>query len=183
MNNWFTADTHFGHRRIIDYCHRPFANVTEMDEELILNWNKIVNKDDTIYHLGDFAFGCSLEYALSIIKRLNGHKRLIVGNHDKLALEMNNIRPGSWESIEKMDEIIVHNQKMVLCHYPIASGHWHHAYKSSWMLYGHVHGTFKNEGKSLDVGVDCWNYTPISFWDLKKEMDKRPITELVHNKR
>lgn len=170
---FFTSDLHLGHRKIIQYCNRPFANVKEMDEALIANWNRVVKPEDTIHVAGDVAFCCDMEYALSIMKQLNGKiKHLIPGNHDALALEMNNVRPGTWASIDKMPEIIVNNQRIVICHYPLATWHW--SYKGVWMLYGHVHGTMKMSGKSIDIGVDCHNYTPLSFWDLKKIMDGLP---------
>ena len=174
MSVFVTADNHYGHNKIRDYCHRPFANVTEMDEVMIANWNKVVAPQDEIHVVGDFAFCCTMDYALGIMKRLNGTKHLVVGNHDQLALEMNNIRPGTWKTIKDISEINIQGQRIILCHYPIAEGHWHHAYKGTWMLFGHVHGTFQNKGKSLDIGVDCWDYTPVSFQDLKKKMDNIP---------
>ncbi len=177
MKTLFTADSHFGHRRIIEYCNRPFANTKEMDEFMIAEWNKKVSPNDEVRHGGDVAFCCDMEYALSVMKRLNGRKHLIVGNHDKLALEMNNIRPGTWTSIKDLDEFSVHNQRIVMCHYPLLT--WHHSYKGVYMLYGHVHGTLKNSGKSLDIGVDCWNYAPATFNQIKEKMDALPNTHTI----
>jgi|ERR1017187_864729 calcineurin-like phosphoesterase family protein len=177
-----TADPHFGHKNILKFCSRPFANVNEMDEVLVKNWNSVTRPEDEIHVVGDFAFCCTMDYALNIMKRLNGTKHLVTGNHDELALKMNDIRPGTWKTIKEMNEIVIQGQKIVLCHYPIADGHWHHAYKGVWMLYGHVHGTFQNPGKSLDVGVDCWNYTPANFQDIKKKMDDRPNPFVIQKK-
>jgi len=42
MTTWFTADLHLGHRNIIEYCNRPFADVDEMNRALIANWNQVV---------------------------------------------------------------------------------------------------------------------------------------------
>ena len=66
------ADFHFGHKNIIKYCKRPFTNVTEMDETLIKNWNSVVKPEDEIHVVGDVAFCCTMDYALGIMKRLNG---------------------------------------------------------------------------------------------------------------
>lgn len=78
MAVWFTADHHFGHARVIELAKRPFASVEEMDEAMIERWNARVAKGDLIYHIGDFAFTDHMPY----LSRLNGQKRLILGNHD-----------------------------------------------------------------------------------------------------
>ena len=59
MGVFFTADQHFGHKSIIEYCNRPFSDVEEMNEALIENWNKTVDNNDKIFVLGDFALGSS----------------------------------------------------------------------------------------------------------------------------
>ena len=79
MNIFVTSDTHFGHANIIGYCGRPFGSVSEMDEELVSRWNSVVKAQDHVYHLGDVTMR---KADLSIVRRLNGHKRLVFGNHD-----------------------------------------------------------------------------------------------------
>jgi len=81
MKVFIISDTHFGHSRIIQYCNRPFKDSLEMDEALIKNWNETVSNNDVVIHLGDVGLG-NKEYIASIIKRLNGKKILIMGNHD-----------------------------------------------------------------------------------------------------
>ena len=76
MRSWFTSDTHFGHSRILAYAHRPFANVDEMDEALIRNWNSVVGERDDVYHLGDMMFRLSRERAEAILGRLRGRIHL-----------------------------------------------------------------------------------------------------------
>ncbi len=82
MNIFFTADHHFNHRRIIEYSSRPFKDVDEMNEVLIQKWNSKVKAENTVYHLGDFAFG-HIEDQLKILERLNGSINFILGSHDK----------------------------------------------------------------------------------------------------
>ena len=55
---WVTSDTHFYHRRILEYeaSSRPFKDIDEMNEELIRRWNKKVGTNDIVFHLGDFSF-------------------------------------------------------------------------------------------------------------------------------
>jgi len=148
-----------------------------MDEAMIAKWNAVVKPEDEVYHLGDVAFCCSMEYAIGIMNRLTGIKHLIVGNHDKLALGMNNICPNIWASIKDMSEVTVDGQHIVLCHYPLRT--WHHSYRGVWHLFGHVHGTLDTWGKSLDIGVDCWNFAPVSFENLKARMDTLPNTHAI----
>ena len=57
MAIYLISDTHFHHENILYTCKRPFSNVQEMNATLIANWNNTVGADDTVYHLGDFAFG------------------------------------------------------------------------------------------------------------------------------
>lgn len=79
-NIFFTSDTHFGHTNILQFCNRPFHSVQEMNEALINNWNNVVRPEDTVYHLGDFAFGGSQLWN-DVLSKLNGHIYLILGNH------------------------------------------------------------------------------------------------------
>jgi calcineurin-like phosphoesterase family protein len=172
MSKFYTADPHVGHKNIIKYASRPFQSVKEMNETLIKNWNSVVKTDDETFVVGDYAFCCDITMALDVFYQLNGRKHLIIGNHDQLALEMERMKPGTWASISDMREVIDHNQKIVLCHYALRT--WLHSYKSVWHLFGHTHGTLPPYGKSFDIGVDCWNYTPVSFAQIKAKMDTLP---------
>jgi calcineurin-like phosphoesterase family protein len=79
---WFTADLHLGHERIIELCARPFGSLGEMHDALIDNWNSRVEDRDTVWVLGDVALG-PIEESLALVSRLNGHKILVAGNHDR----------------------------------------------------------------------------------------------------
>jgi len=78
---WLISDTHFNHENIIDYGKRPFQIVAAMNATMIQRWNKAVKPDDTVFHLGDFAFGNSVHIKF-LLDRLPGRKILIRGNHD-----------------------------------------------------------------------------------------------------
>lgn len=78
---YFISDTHFFHKNIIKYCQRPFADVREMNAELIARWNRmVVDNATTILHVGDVTF--HYDQAFAIVNQLNGNKELILGNHD-----------------------------------------------------------------------------------------------------
>lgn len=78
---WVISDTHFNHYNIVHRFGRPFESVNHMNEHMIERWNSVVKPGDKVYHLGDFAMGPKDEH-YKFITRLNGKKRLIVGNHD-----------------------------------------------------------------------------------------------------
>lgn len=183
---WFTSDTHYFHRQVIEYCNRPFSSVEEMNEALIANWNRVVSPKDIIYHLGDFAF-CKADKAIEIVKRLNGKKHLIFGNHDK-SLRKSKEFLELWESTQDLKEIKVPDEtaptgtrKIVMCHYPLVT--WNASSYLSFSTHGHTHGNLYDDPHSLrcDVGVDCWNYTPVSFEQIKEKLSKKNFKPVDHH--
>jgi calcineurin-like phosphoesterase family protein len=83
MTWFFTADLHFDHSNIIDYCQRPFQTVKEMNEKLISNWNITVRSCDVIVVAGDLTLHTNATRVYEkFIRRLNGTKIFLKGNHD-----------------------------------------------------------------------------------------------------
>ena len=161
---YFTADTHFNHKNIIEFCRPLFDGVEEMNELLVSRWNELIGKNDTVYHLGDFGFGdCS-----EIIKRLNGKKHLIIGNHEKSALRLK----GEFEEIVQMKELSETIGSacyyITLCHYPMRA--WNGSHYGTWHLFGHTHGRFDTYGLSFDVGVDTHLYYPWGLPEIASKM-------------
>lgn len=176
MEILFTSDQHYDHKNICRFAGRPYSGVKEMNEALIKNHNEMVNHNDTVYFLGDFAF-CSLNYMESILYRLNGKKHLILGNHDKKINKNRKyfLENNLFESIDYYKEITIDKQLIILFHYGMRVWNKHHY--GSWLLYGHSHGSLPPHGKSVDVGVDDKNiseeYRPYTFEEVKQFMDKR----------
>ena len=168
-NIFFVSDTHFCHAKSITFGNRPFKDVTEMNDGLIDRWNSVVSPRDTIYHLGDFGFN-NLDDLRKIRYRLNGKIHMILGNHDyKNKLD----RCGAWfSSMSVMKEININKQHIVLCHYSMRV--WNRSHYNSQHLFGHSHGKLQGQGKSMDIGVDCWNWTPISFEQVQEKMNTLP---------
>jgi calcineurin-like phosphoesterase family protein len=153
---YFTSDTHFGHAKVIQYSNRPFSNVEEMDETLIANWNNRVSATDTIYHLGDFSFSRT---PAKYFDRLNGNKILIRGNHDP---RTTTCLP--WGAIHSLYEFKSEGHNIVLCHYSMRV--WNKSRYGAIQLYGHSHGMLPGTTQSADVGVDCWNYAPVTLDEI-----------------
>ena len=72
MANFYISDLHIGHENILRFDNRPFANVNEMNNKLIENWNARVRSDDTVYILGDFIWAKESEWP-SIVGSLAGN--------------------------------------------------------------------------------------------------------------
>lgn len=182
---FFTADTHFFHKNIIEYCERPFENVFEMNKILIEEWNRVVPKDGVVFHLGDVAMTGTPKNLDTILGKLNGTKILVEGNHEKAALGKEYLRSYWYEicdiaEIEVKDEEITYGkQHIVMCHYPMLT--WNGSHRGSWQLFGHVHGGLSNKGvmkhspTQMDVGVDTHAFRPYSYQEVKEIITKQHL--------
>lgn len=178
MTIWFVSDTHFGHAKILEYCSRPFKDVAEMDAAMTERWNARVAPGDTVYHLGDFALVKDLSLIRTYARALNGQIHLIVGNHDQKR-EKGLL---GFADVKHYKEITIGEQKIVLLHYAMKV--WNKSHFGSWQLHGHSHGSLPRDYtmKQLDVGVDCWNYAPISFEEVEVEMKKHTFVPVDHHR-
>jgi len=185
MKTFFTSDTHFFHSRIIQYCLRPFADATDMNEQLIANWNNVVGYDDVVYHLGDFAFG-DVDQVNDVMQRLNfKHMHFIKGNHDKPFLKwFYSVPHGMGTKITIYPEFLetkIEGHQFVLCHYAMRV--WNQSHRGALHLYGHSHGTLPDDpnSKSFDVGVDCHDFMPISLERVLHLMSKKKTEQNFEN--
>jgi calcineurin-like phosphoesterase family protein len=158
MTIWFSADLHLRHKKILAYCSRPYHDVDEMNEALIRNWNERVLPTDTAYVLGDFSMGDPRKY----YSRLNGKVYLLPGSHDK---ELNKFPA---EFILPPIYTLKLDPNITICHYSLRT--WPKSHYGSWHLFGHSHGKLPPLGLSFDVGVDCWNYSPVSLEEVTAKM-------------
>lgn len=172
MAIWFTADHHFGHANIIKHCSRPFADVHEMNTELARRWNERVATQDTVYHVGDFAFRDHDRY----LPNLNGVKHLIIGNHDpkrsKIPVVTESPWQDGWSSVNDMLQVSVDGTPITLCHYAMRV--WNRSHHGALHLYGHSHGTLPGNSQSLDVGVDCWDFYPVTLKEIRERLATLP---------
>lgn len=184
---YFTSDTHFGHENIIRFCNRPFNSIEEHDKTLIDNWNSIISPDDTVFHLGDFAFG-GYPFWKTIREQLNGHIILIIGNHD-----WKNLTAGSkslFDECVSQARISINGQIVYLNHFPFLcfshSDPKYYGKDYSIQLFGHIHsgpnatGTDTSRSSILyptqyDVGVDNNNFMPLSWKEIKEKIDQNVL--------
>jgi len=168
---WVTADLHFGHENIIEYCKRPFKNADKMDKELIRLWNESVKPEDTIYIAGDFCIKTAKHrrYYEYILKQLKGRKIIIPGNHEveKYTFYCGDRGIGFWSIHYPYLEV----EGFPICHDPSLSA----VDRSRWFLCGHVHDQYHICGNVVNVGVDVNNYRPVSMDSIKELIKGRDI--------
>lgn len=154
-----TSDHHFFHESIIRNCRRPFPDVATMNAVMVERWNSIVAPNDIVYYLGDMFYKGHRHECEKILDQLHGQIYFVVGNHDKLASRFKN-RFKFWGD---MLEIKHDGETVVLCHYAMRV--WNNSFHGSYHLYGHSHGQMKEDPHSLsfDIGVDCWDFYPVSL--------------------
>lgn len=183
MTIWFSSDSHFKHANVIKYNNRPFKYVEEMNETLVNNWNSVVKPEDTIYYLGDFSLGFQAVEQFSF--RLNGRRYLVPGNHDCLhsynKLQKKAEKRGEpdywkqkykdhgWILLPEQSKLdILGVGEVVLCHHPYPTfegdkyANWRPKNEGKYLLHGHTHSKEKIKNNMIHVGVDAWNYFPIS---------------------
>ena len=188
MTTYYTSDLHFGHLNIIRFCDRPFPGVSAMNSRLVQLWNETVTDDDTGWVLGDVALG-ALDESLAHIGRLAGHKILVPGNHDRCWEGDRALRKGDPEARERRraaarerylgagfaeirdrpERVVLGDQEVDLSHFPY-EGDSHGADRfveyrpvdrGGWVVHGHVHDTWRQRGRQINVGVDVWGGRPV----------------------
>lgn len=166
---YFTSDLHFGHENVIRHAGRPFLSAREMDETLIQNWNRRVDPQDEIYILGDLTMK-GAAYAEGILRRLNGRKYLVCGNHDHFVHQQSFDRD-LLEWVGDYCELNYEGRTFVLFHYPILE--WSRFFRGAYHLHGHQHnGPDYNQInrtaglRRFDVGVDANGFAPVSIQEI-----------------
>jgi len=120
---------------------------------MIREWNEIVGKNDLVYILGDVAF-MPANKAAALLKKLNGRKILIEGNHDRKQLKDNSFC-NCFEEIHQYLRLHYNGTTVVLFHYPISD--WDQMHRGSIMFHGHLHGSPSGleQYRCRDMGYDA----------------------------
>lgn len=182
---WFTSDTHFGHARILEFePGRPWRDVDQMNIGLVERLASQLQGGDEVWHLGDAALG-HLDATLPFLAMLGVPVTLVAGNHDRVhpyygerADQFVNV----YQDRCQLANLVLTNTRLRLTdgtdvqvsHFPYADpllggredrhGHltedkfarWRPVDDGSWLLCGHVHSTWRQRGRKINVGVDGW---------------------------
>ncbi|MBI4052659.1 MAG: 2'-5' RNA ligase family protein [Candidatus Diapherotrites archaeon] len=157
------SDLHLDHANIIKFCKRPFKNVEEMNRALVDNWNKTVSKNDTVYFLGDMAYGKNSRSAKYWLSKLNGKIVFIEGNHEDIG------------NMKSYTQIILNfgQERFLLIHDPaLKPADW-----QGWVIHGHKHNNdlsgypyINKKNKTINVSAELVNYTPKRLDEVCKEI-------------
>lgn len=154
MSAFFIADMHFDDDNIRRYENRPFETVQEMNDAIVKNWNDAVEEGDEVYIIGDIG---NEDY----IKKLNGKKYLVKGNHDKLTNE--EYRKIGFEEV--YDKPVIYEDFWILSHEPVyVSINTPYA-----NIFGHVHNNPEIRtvsARSYCVSVERIGFTPVTFEEI-----------------
>ena len=179
MNRWYTSDHHFGHSNIIKYCSRPFRNADDMDRAMVARWNEVVEDSDEVWILGDLAMGNPQRSLAAHVSRLKGNKILVPGNHDRCWVghkghigeraDYYNIG-GIEQIIDRPDPHTIAGQVVRLDHFPyrhdstygVKYAQYRPEDDGGWLLHGHIHANWRQQHRQINVGVDAWNFAPVS---------------------
>lgn len=171
---WLTSDTHFGHEKTCTVFKkadgsplRPFSCAEEMDEVMVSRWNERVKPADKVYHLGDVVIS---RKHLNTLRRLNGDKILIRGNHDIFKLA------DYTEHFRDIRGYHVMNG-MILSHIPI---HEQQLARFGCNIHGHLHSNRVMKGGKWGkdefdpryhcVCVEQTDFAPILFEDVVRRI-------------
>lgn len=178
-NIFFASDTHFGHRKIVEGfgsensgthseegAGRPFATIEKHDEILVQNWNSVVRPQDTVWHLGDVLLGNT---NFEILSRLNGHIKLILGNHDTWAKIQEYMK-----YFKRIEAYTTMGKDILVSHIPVHSCELKTRFKAN--IHGHRHHDPEPgnaDPRYFNVSMEAINYTPIAYEEIRKQLKER----------
>lgn len=172
---FFVSDTHFSHSNTFvkfkgpdGQPMRPFTSVEEMDETMIRRWNETVPPSAKVYHLGDVIVRWKDDGVIKILERLNGHKRLVLGNHDNLPIGVYAKYFDAIYSSRLLDHII-------FTHIPV---HPDTIFPPKVVanVHGHLHNNAHRTPKELpcppylNISVELTDYRPLSFDEVRQRL-------------
>ena len=163
MRIFVISDTHFNHKNVIKYTGRPYQSVEQMNVALINNWNNVVLPDDLVLFLGDFALGSKEEIG-KFARLLNGHKVIILGNHDRSRnYYLENGFQDAMKHFVMPKEINHSNHDIIFSHQPRKG-----LDEDTVNIHGHIHekeltAPEWNPEHYFNASVENINYTPIEL--------------------
>lgn len=168
MKIYIIADTHFCHKNIIKLANRSFSSVTEMNETMIKRWKNSQEEDSLFYHLGDFGIG-KVDKLCEILWKVRRNVILIRGNHD---LSLKRLMEIGFNGIADRLILKYRHWTFDMTHRPSEDPKYDKMDHNEINLHGHLHSITKIKGNRINMGVEAWDYRPISLDEIMKEYIK-----------
>jgi calcineurin-like phosphoesterase family protein len=182
-----TSDWHLDHGKIIEYCNRPFPDTAAMNTALIDNCNDVVGPGDELWFVGDLAMGKRYE-SVPLFKKLRCRNLYCVpGNHDHchpMHPKRDQFRQlyedAGFKILDTEIAVEIGGHQVLVCHFPYeGDSHDEDRYLEHrpvdtglWLIHGHVHDQYRVRGRQINVGVDVWDYYPVSEDQLLEIINK-----------
>lgn len=185
MRVWFTSDLHFGHARVAEF--RGFDDVAAHDDAIREQWLEQVDRDDTVWVLGDLCVSRPAA-ALEIIADLTGRKHLIAGNHDachpmhRQAAHWQPIYLKAFESVQPFARRKIDGHSVLLSHFPYEAdrhvkryGQYRLPDEGAFLLHGHTHSNVSiTSDREIHVGWDAWQRL-VSLEDVAEIISRQRV--------
>ncbi|MGQ0847293.1 MAG: metallophosphoesterase family protein [Sporichthyaceae bacterium] len=199
---YFTSDTHYGHANIIGFCGRPYSDVHRMNVDLVHRTASLLSVEDELWHLGDVALG-RLDDTLTHLAGIAVEVTLVAGNHDRCHPSNGSRSQRFVETYRdrcQLSELFLTNTRLTLgngvevqvSHFPYPEANpqpkvgrngklltdkfaaWRPTDDGSWLLCGHVHESWRQRGRMINVGVDAWAGQPVNEELIRELIDAGP---------
>ena len=174
---YLTSDLHFCHNREFLYEPRGFSSVHEMNEQIIKNFNEVMDWGDTLVILGD-CFLNDNEEGMKLMKRLPGTKHIIWGNHDTDTRKVL-MKDAEFKTHGLADTLKYKGYNFYLSHYPTLTSNYDidkPLKRRMINLCGHTHTKDKFQDMKMHLGLiyhielDANNCYPILLDDIIKDI-------------
>jgi len=160
MKIYLTTDTHFNHKKLIEYG-RP-----EDFEERIWKGLKVINENDMLIHLGDVCIGDDEMINRRFTMNNGAKKVLVLGNHDHKSVKW--YLEHGWDMVCERFDLKMYGKRIAFTHMPIA---WDGYFDIN--IHGHFHNTdsrrYEEEFKKIMSGynkllaLEYTDYKPVNL--------------------
>jgi calcineurin-like phosphoesterase family protein len=152
-----------------------------MDKTIVQNINSKVQPEDELFILGDLMFG-DKERGINLVRQLNGHKTLIIGNHDNFTDEQYQAMGLEEWCYYMVSSGNAKHPPVVMAHDPVETVYlnrvWSFDNTEPILLNGHVHDSAEyyvdkvSGAISINVGVDVWGMQPVTLKQIRKRRQR-----------
>ena len=158
MKIFVTSNLQLGRPAAIKKYNRPYNDVDEMTEDLILKWNTVVKNEDTVYYLGNLAH--DPKTAQDALQRLNGNIKFVEGDFDSslTLLSEKGMLPSRCSMLRCVD--FIEEMNVAVSYWPM--GAWPKKVNKAWSVIGYPNKKHKSDPKKriINVSTDLWQNTP-----------------------